>query len=93
MGQTRPGPAPDRGGHHRRPASRADARLRRLPALEPEARAPCPTTCATPLKPLKAIYRDLARANPDVVKREVIGRSVLGQPIVAYKVTADAKHA
>ena len=53
--------------------------------------APCPTTCATPLKPLKAIYRDLARANPDVVKREVIGRSVLGQPIVAYKVTADAK--
>jgi hypothetical protein len=54
--------------------------------------APCPGTCATPLKPLKAIYQDIARANPDVVKREVIGHSVLGQPIVAYKVTKGASH-
>src|SRR3954452_16078465 len=30
--------------------------------------APCPGTCATPLKPLKQIYQDIARRNPDVVK-------------------------
>jgi hypothetical protein len=49
--------------------------------------APCPTTCATPLVPLKDFYADLARRNPDVVKSYVIGKSVLGQDIVAYKVT------
>jgi Zinc carboxypeptidase/Immune inhibitor A-like, MAM domain len=53
--------------------------------------APCPGTCVTPLKPLKAIYQDLAKANPDVVKREVIGHSRLGQEIVAYKVTRNAR--
>jgi hypothetical protein len=52
--------------------------------------APCPTTCATPLVPLKDFYADLARRNPDVVKSYVIGKSVLGQDIVAYKVTRDA---
>jgi hypothetical protein len=53
--------------------------------------APCPGACATPLKPLKEIYRDIARANPDVVKREVIGHSIRGQQIVAYKVTRHAR--
>jgi hypothetical protein len=33
--------------------------------------APCPTTCATPLVPLKDFYDDLARRNPDVVKKYV----------------------
>jgi hypothetical protein len=53
--------------------------------------APCPTTCATPPVNLKTFYHQLARANPDVVKEEVIGKSVLGQPIMAYKVTNDAR--
>jgi Zinc carboxypeptidase/Immune inhibitor A peptidase M6 len=54
--------------------------------------APCPGTCATPLLNLKTIYHQLAQANSDVVKEEVIGKSVLGQPIMAYKVTNDARH-
>jgi hypothetical protein len=50
--------------------------------------APCPTGCTTPLKPLKAIYADLAAANPDVVRGRTYGRSLLGQELVAYQVTA-----
>ncbi len=37
--------------------------------------APCPGTCSTPLVNLKTYYHRLARANPDVVKEVVIGRS------------------
>jgi hypothetical protein len=54
--------------------------------------APCPGTCSTPLVNLKTFYHELAVANPDVVKEEVIGRSVLGQPIMAYKVSRNARH-
>src|SRR3954449_4392466 len=54
--------------------------------------APCPGTCSTPNVPLKAWYHDLASRYPDIVKEETIGQSVLGQPIKAYKVTADAKY-
>ena len=53
--------------------------------------APCPGTCSTPLKPLKAWYADLARQYPDLVKEETIGRTVRGQAIVAYKVTTNAR--
>jgi hypothetical protein len=53
--------------------------------------APCPTRCSTPLVPLKKWYHDLAGRYGDVVKEEVIGRSLLGQPIMAYKVTDDAR--
>jgi hypothetical protein len=53
--------------------------------------APCPGTCSTPLVNLKTYYHQLAQDNPDVVKEEVIGRSVLGQDIMAYKVTKDAR--
>ena len=53
--------------------------------------APCPGTCSTPLVNLKTYYHQLARDNPDVVKEMVIGQSVLGQDIMAYKVTKDAK--
>jgi hypothetical protein len=52
--------------------------------------APCPQTCATPNIPLKQWYADLAAHNTDVVKAYVIGQSVLGQDIVAYKVTQNA---
>jgi hypothetical protein len=52
--------------------------------------APCPGTCSTPLVNLKTYYHQLARDNPDVVKEEVIGKSVLGQDIMAYKVTKGA---
>jgi hypothetical protein len=52
--------------------------------------APCPTTCATPLVPLKDFYDDLARRNSDVVKKYVYGKSLLGQDLVAYKVTKNA---
>ena len=45
--------------------------------------APCPQTCATPNIPLKQWYADLAAHNTDVVKAYVIGKSVLGQDIVA----------
>jgi Zinc carboxypeptidase/Immune inhibitor A peptidase M6 len=54
--------------------------------------APCPGTCSTPLVNLKTYYHQLAVANPDVVKEEVIGHSVLGQPIMAYKVSQNARH-
>ena len=53
--------------------------------------APCPQTCSTPLVNLKTYYHDLAVENPSVVKEEVIGHSVLGQAIMAYKVTQGAK--
>ncbi len=52
--------------------------------------APCATTCSAtvPLKPLKEIYDDLAKANPDIVTRVVYGKSQnTGQELVAYKVT------
>src|SRR3954453_10010187 len=52
--------------------------------------APCPQTCSTPLVKLKTFYHQLARDNADVVKEEVMGKSVLGQDIMAYKVTSDA---
>ena len=51
--------------------------------------APCPTTCATPLKNLKTWYHDLYLANRDIVQEIVYGRSLLGQPLIAYKVTQD----
>src|ERR1700716_1917636 len=53
--------------------------------------APCPGTCSTPLKPLKVYYRELAQRYPDIIKEYVIGRSVLGQEIKAYKMTAGAR--
>jgi hypothetical protein len=53
--------------------------------------APCPGTCATPLMPLKDWYHQFAQQHPSVVKEEVIGHSVLGQPIMAYKVTQGAR--
>jgi hypothetical protein len=53
--------------------------------------APCPTRCATPNVPLKQWYGDLARRYPELIKEVTIGRSVLGQPIKAYKVTNDAR--
>ena len=40
---------------------------------------------------LKTYYHRLAAENPSVVKEEVIGKSVLGQDIMAYKVTQGAK--
>jgi hypothetical protein len=48
---------------------------------------PCPGTCATPNIPLKDWYHQYAAKFPSVVKEEVIGHSVQGQDIVAYKVT------
>jgi Zinc carboxypeptidase/Immune inhibitor A-like, MAM domain len=53
--------------------------------------APCPQTCAIPNIPLKQWYADLAADNTDVVKSYVIGKTVLGQDIVAYKVTKNAR--
>jgi hypothetical protein len=53
--------------------------------------APCPGTCATPLMPLKDWYHQFAQQHPSIVKEEVIGHSVQGQDIVAYKVTQGAK--
>jgi hypothetical protein len=53
--------------------------------------APCPGTCSTPLIPLKDWYHQFAAAHPDVVKEEVIGHSVQGQDIMAYKLTANAR--
>ncbi len=50
--------------------------------------APCPGTCVNPLEPLKEIYEDYRRANTDVVRKVTYGRSLLGQPLVAYRVTA-----
>lgn len=53
--------------------------------------AACPTRCSTPLVPLKNWYHDLATRYPDIIKEETIGHSLLGQPIKAYKLTADAR--
>jgi len=53
--------------------------------------APCPGTCATPLMPLKDWYDQYAAKFPGIVKREVIGHSVQGQDIVAFKVTQSAQ--
>src|SRR4051794_40900859 len=53
--------------------------------------APCPGTCSTPLMPLKDWYHQYAAKFPSVVKEEVIGHSVQGQAIVAYKVTQGAR--
>ena len=53
--------------------------------------APCPTTCAGPNVSLKQWYHAIALDAPKWVKEEVIGRSRLGQPIIAYKVTRDAR--
>ncbi len=53
--------------------------------------APCPDTCDMPLVPLKEWYHDFAAKHPDYVKEEVIGHSVQGQDIVAYKVTQGAQ--
>jgi hypothetical protein len=54
--------------------------------------APCPNRCATPNVPLKKWYHDLASRYPEIVKEETIGRSVLGQPIKAYKITEGARY-
>ena len=40
---------------------------------------------------LRQEFVELAAANPDLVKQEVIGRSVMGQEILAFKVTKDAR--
>ena len=53
--------------------------------------APCPGTCVGPNVPLKDWYHDLALRNRDLIKEVVIGQSRLGQPIVAYKVTDNAR--
>ena len=50
--------------------------------------AACPTTCATPNVNLKTWYHGRYRANRDVVKEVVYGKSVLGQDLVAYRLTA-----
>jgi hypothetical protein len=83
--------------------TRGKARRARAAALAPPAHgydvfrpwslkpAPCPGTCATPLMPLKDWYHQFASQHPSVVKEEVIGHSVQGQPIVAYKVTQGAQ--
>jgi hypothetical protein len=53
--------------------------------------APCPSTCSTPDISLKDFYHRLAIQNPRLVKETVIGHSVTGQDIMAYKVTDDAR--
>ncbi|MEA2467464.1 MAG: hypothetical protein QOJ57_1590, partial [Thermoleophilaceae bacterium] len=53
--------------------------------------APCPGTCSTPNVNLKTWYHSLALQYPRLVKETVIGRSLTGQPIIAYKVTRDAR--
>jgi hypothetical protein len=53
--------------------------------------AACPNRCTTANVPLKNWYHDLASRYPDIIKEETIGRSVLGQPIKAYKMTQDAR--
>jgi hypothetical protein len=42
--------------------------------------------------PLKNLYRRIARANRDVVEKHVIGHSLLGEPIIAYRVTDNVRH-
>jgi hypothetical protein len=53
--------------------------------------APCPGTCARPLKPLKQLYADLAGANRQFVTKRVLGRSLRGQEVVAYKVSGPGR--
>ncbi|MEA2442550.1 MAG: hypothetical protein QOH76_3974 [Thermoleophilaceae bacterium] len=53
--------------------------------------APCPGTCSTPNISLKSWYHGIAAQNTRIVKETVIGRSVLGQPIIAYKMTDNAR--
>src|SRR3954451_10224106 len=53
--------------------------------------AACPGTCSTPFQPLKNWYHGLAVKYPDIIKEKIIGRSVTGQPIPAYKITKDAR--
>jgi hypothetical protein len=50
--------------------------------------APCPTTCVTPLEPLKDWYDDEYTANRAFVSKSVFGHSRLGQDLVAYRITA-----
>jgi hypothetical protein len=52
--------------------------------------APCPTTCSTPLLPLRKWYLQRASANTDVVERVPYGRSRLGQQLAAFRVTKNA---
>ena len=49
--------------------------------------APCPTTCATPNVNLKTWYHDKFRRNRDVVREVVYGKSILGQDLIAYRIT------
>jgi hypothetical protein len=49
--------------------------------------APCPDTCARPNKPLKELYADIASSSHQFVDKHVIGKSVRGQDIVAYRVS------
>ena len=53
--------------------------------------AACPGTCSTPKMPLKQWYHGVAVQHPRILKETVIGRSVLGQPIIAYKMTDGAR--
>ena len=50
--------------------------------------APCPTTCSTPLMPLRKWYLQQASAHSDVVERVPYGKSRLGQQLAAFRVTA-----
>ncbi|MBE2318123.1 zinc carboxypeptidase [Solirubrobacter sp. CPCC 204708] len=58
--------------------------------------APCPTTCAGAVDAqgqpvnLRTFYDTLAAAHPTLVKRVVYGKSLLGQDLIAYKLTTDA---
>jgi len=52
--------------------------------------APCPTTCSTPLMPLRKWYLQQATANGDVVERVPYGKSRLGQQLAAFRVTNNA---
>ena len=54
-----------------RPAGQPDARLRRVPALEPRRRRRARRRASTPLEPLKDWYDDQFRANRDVVRKRV----------------------
>jgi hypothetical protein len=49
--------------------------------------APCPSTCSTPLMPLRKWYLQQAQSNPDVVERVPYGKSRLGQQLAAFRVT------
>jgi hypothetical protein len=50
--------------------------------------APCPGPCARPNKPLKELYADVADSNRKFVDKRVIGTSVRGQDIIAYRVSS-----